>query len=94
MNENRTEAIRRGLISRYDDIQCRVDNAHIGIIAMLQNAVVKKRWDWLHILPCDTKSALTKISQIEILKMIICNGLFKISEQDDNKTRVELGMIT
>lgn len=93
MNETRQRLIDTNVISRNDNIECRFDNAHVGIIAMLQARVRDKRWDWLSIRGCDTKNILTKISQIEIFKMLMCNGMLLIDEDYDNKTRNELPAI-
>lgn len=93
MNNVRSRLINDGVISRNETIECRFDNAHIGILAMLQNRVREKRWDWLDIRGCDTKNVLSKISQIEIFKMVLCNGLFLIDDEHDNKTRNEIPAI-
>lgn len=93
MNDTRHRLIKDKVISNYDTIECRFDNAHVGVLAMLQNRVREKRWDWLYIRGCDTKNVLSKISQIEIFKMMLCNGMFLIDEQHDNKTRNEIPAI-
>ena len=89
MNETRTRLIENNVVSRNDIIEARFDNAHVGIIAMAQNRVRERGWEWLAIVPCDTKNALSKISQIEIMKMIMCNGLLAIDDEHDKLSRTE-----
>ncbi len=87
----RDKYIKLGLISKNKEIEIRFDNAHVGVIDSLRKELMERvantydprRQEWMvfKVIPCDTKNVITKITQIEIMRMAFASGMITVNQQ-------------